>query len=332
MSRRTVWNGAMIVCSAIMAISLLQGISRVIGYAGYSYDHSERYTAGDAEIKGNIRNLDVEWVSGEVNIAYHAEKTVLLNEKANRNISKDMQMRWWLDGETLRVRYAKSNFNLDRKQQKELTITLPKEISLEDVSISATSGDLKIPSLQAENLTLQVTSGEIEASAAVENVTCGAISGDIELNVTAPAKEITLGTTSGDITVSAEDADRLRATATSGKIEAEVDDAKVFHVGTTSGKIRAEAGLLEKAEFSSTSGDIRVEAEKFETLVIGTTSGKVSVSLPEETGFTARMDTVSGEIRYDLPLAKKGSSFVCGDGSGKLDIDTTSGDISIKVK
>lgn len=332
MSRKTGWNGAMIVCSAILAISLLQGVNRVIGFAGYGYDHSEKYTAGEAEIKGKVRNLDVKWVSGEVNIAYHSEKTVLLNEKANREISRNMQMRWWLDGETLRVRYAKSNFNLEMKLQKELTITLPREISLEDVTISATSGDLKIPSLQAENLTLQVTSGEIDAAAAAKTVSCGATSGDIDLNVTEPAKEITLGTTSGDITVSAGNVDSFRATATSGKIEAEVNDAKVFYAGTTSGNIRAEAGKLEKAEFGSTSGDIRVEAETFEALEIGATSGKVSVSLPEETGFTARLKTVSGDVRYDLPLAKEGSSYVCGDGSGKLNIDTTSGDISIKGK
>ena len=60
------------------------------------------------------------------------------------------------------------------------------------------------------------------------------------------------------------------------------------------------------------------------------TSGNVTLSLPEDTGFTAHLDTTSGDITYELPLEKKGDTYICGDGSSKINIDTTSGDIAIK--
>ena len=164
MSRNNMLRIAMILCAVVLAaavaVSLADGV-------GYRYENSEKYTAGGGTVEGAVRNLDVDWIDGQVKVAYHGEPTVLISEASNKDISGDLQLRWWLDGDTLRVRYAKSgilrlNWNLD----KELTLTLPQDIELRDVALSATSGALDIPSLKAESLKMHVTSGDIRAAAA----------------------------------------------------------------------------------------------------------------------------------------------------------------------
>ena len=69
--------------------------------------------------------------------------------------------------------------------------------------------------------------------------------------------------------------------------------------------------------------------DSFDALSISSTSGDVRADLPEKPGFTAEMKATSGKIRYDLPLTKEGRTYVCGDGSGRLSISTTSGDITL---
>ena len=79
----------------------------------------------------------------------------------------------------------------------------------------------------------------------------------------------------------------------------------------------------------STSGTVGVKIARIDTLKIGTTSGSVKAWQPAEPGFTAKLNTVSGHVEYDLPLAKQGDAYVCGDGSGRVSIGTTSGNITV---
>jgi hypothetical protein len=46
-------------------------------------------------------------------------------------------------------------------------------------------------------------------------------------------------------------------------------------------------------------------------------------------GITAHFDTTSGKVNYDMPLVKEGSTYTCGDGSGDVKINTTSGNITV---
>ena len=240
-----------------------------------------------------------------------------------------MQMRWWLDGDTLRVHYAKAGFRLKGNQQKELTVVLPEGMSFSEVNISATSGDLSIPSLQAERMTLATTSGDISADGEASKISAGATSGNIELKINGKSKEISAGTTSGSVAIEAGTVEELNATCTSGRIRIAAEQADQVETGTISGSINLKITDAGKIKAGSTSGDITANLEKADSVKVNTTSGAVSVSLPEDPGFTAYLETVSGAIRYDIPLTKQGSSYICGDGSVKVEIGTTSGNITL---
>ena len=264
-----------VICSALVIAAVASGVHHIVSFAGYNYDDADKYTVGDAVITDTVKNLDIDWTSGNINFEYHDEDTVEISEKSRKKLSEDKKMRWWFDDGNLRIRFAKkgiSFFSWGFDQNKELTVKLPEGISLEDVNIDSTSGDVNIPSLQAQMLTLDV------------------VSGDIRLNLSG--------------------AGELKMSSVSGNVEATLDK-------------------VSSAEIDTTSGDVKLSAPGLEKLDIDVTTGDVTAALSGKPGFTAHLDTVTGKINYDLPLTKESGAYVCGDGSGNVKIDTTTGDINL---
>ena len=207
---------AMLFCAVIIVLAAVFNAREIFRGNPFGYAHAEKYTAGDAEISGTVQNLDIEWANGKVTLAYHSGNTIELHETSLQTIREGMKMRWWLDGDTLRVQYAKSGLHFGWNQEKELTVRIPEGSSFREVNISATSGDLNIPELKAETLNLEVTSGNIRASADAKKVSVSATSGDIAMQTAAGIEAMTVGTTSGNIHVEAKDIRTLKGSSTSG--------------------------------------------------------------------------------------------------------------------
>ncbi|MBQ9197098.1 MAG: DUF4097 family beta strand repeat protein [Clostridia bacterium] len=312
MSKKIFAKAVSIVCAALLLAVLAWGVAGVLSPGVSAL--AEKYEAGEAEISGTVRNLDIDWISGKVHIIYHSGNGIRLRESAARAIPKDQQMIWRLDGDTLRIQYEKAGFHLFRftSLQKELTLELPEGISLNNVSISVTSGEMDIPSLWTDSLRLEATSGDIRAAAAAKDVTIETTSGDVMFGLSGNAQALSIHSTSGNVLLRADSVDKAVFDSTSGSIQAELQSSK-------------------KVTANSTSGDLSVTLSAMDTLKIDTTSGNVSLFLHEAPGFTARFDTVSGSIQYELPLLKRGADYVCGDGSGTLQVSTTSGNIRVNA-
>ena len=330
MTTRAIRKNMKSILAGVLAACALAFLKPAVSFAAYSYPNATKYTSGDAVIKKTVRNLDVDWVSGTVAVEYQSGSTVELHESAKKAIPKDMQMRWWLDGDTLRVRFAKPGFHAWNVKEKNLTIVLPEDSAFGEVSISATSGDLQIPELKTDSLKLTVSSGDINAAAEARTAQVNASSGDLELQFGGKAKDINVKTSSGEIRIAAETAERLAAKSSSGEIEVKAKKVDEFTAEASSGDISAEIGSVKQAALSTTSGRVEIAFDRFDALTISSTSGDVRAELPEKPGFTAEMKATSGDIRYDLPLTKEGKTYVCGDGSGSLSISTTSGDITLR--
>ncbi len=280
------------------------------GSAGFEYANADKYTAGETTVSSRVEDLDIHWTDGKVNFIYHDGEGISISETSKRNLSEDDRLRWWLDGTTLRIRYAKSGLRLTANLEKELTVSLPKDLKLKTVSAEATSADMKLDGLAADEIRLQSTSGDIRGTAEAGKLTAGSTSGDLDLRQDGAMESAEAGSTSGKITLA-------------------LGDVKTLKASTTSGSIRVEAAAAGKVKIGSTSGSVTVRAGTFEELKIGTTSGEVTAELPEAPGFTCEAETVSGAFNSSIALVKDGRRYVCGDGSGKCSIGTTSGNITI---
>lgn len=279
---------------------------------GNHYANAEQYTPGETTLNGAVKHLDICWTDGEVNIAYHAADTVEITETSPKTISADAQLRWWLDGDTLRIRYAKSGFFSFRSPQKALTVTLPEGIALESLAIDATSGEVNVPDVRADDIAVSLTSG------------------DIALKQSGAAERVALSCTSGDIRAEISDAGKLAVDVTSGVVQATVGHADEVSLSTTSGDIALDGGEARKTRVKSTSGKVSVALSAFDALDIDATSGDVAAALPSAPGYRAEVHTTSGGFDYAVPLTRDGDAYACGDGSASVNIHTTSGSVSLK--
>ena len=268
------------------------------------------FSGGNAEINDRIESLDISWTSGSVKIAYHAESTVTLAETANRSISKDEQLQWKVEGTTLKVEYMKPGVRIN-SPSKHLVITLPEGISLKKVNIGCTSADIEVPSLTADTVILDSTSGDVSASVTAPDITAHSTSGDVKL--TAGGKVNTLGLSS-----------------TSGALSADLDEVSRVSADSTSGKIRIAANMAGQLSAHSTSGNIHVALKRFDQADIGATSGDVTVELPAEPGFTLKYTPSSGKLNTEIPLSGSKENYTCGNGSAQITVDTSSGDLTVR--
>lgn len=243
----------LIVCLLAVTVAVRGGSIHGISIGGYTYDHAERYNAGDAQLSGRVSELDVSWIAGGVNIDVHSGSDVRLSETADRALKEDEMLRWWLDGEKLCVKYAASGFRGSDMLNKQLTILLPEGWLLDEADINVVSADV-----QAEGLA-----------------------------------------------------------------------ADVVRMNSVSGDVYAVAQSARKISISTVSGNATVEAAQPEKLEVSTVSGDAHICLPEDTGFTADVSTISGSVSGTLPMQRQDGRYISGDGHCRIDISTVSGDVKM---
>lgn len=309
MSRNTIKIATILCVVALVACGALI-LGRSI-FTATHYANAEKYTVGGATLKDAVKHLDVNWTDGSVTLAYHAKDTVEIAETAKKPISEGATLRWWLDGDTLRIQYAKSGYFSFFSPEKALTITLPEGVELGSVDINVTSGDVNVPELLASDVAIHQTSG------------------DLSLKHSGEAERVALSSTSGDIRAEVGDVKRLSADVTSGEIHLALGRTDELSASTTSGDIDVRGDAAQKASLSSTSGKIGVSLAAFDALEIEATSGDITVALPAEPGYRADIHTTSGKFDYTVPLARDGDAYTCGDGSASLSIHVTSGDVRL---
>lgn len=298
--------------------------------AGIEYANADKYTVGGATVTDPVENLFIDWTSGAVSIEYHSGGGVIITETANKTLAEDDRLRWWLDGSTLRIRFAKSGFRISFNLEKQLTVSLPEGTVLALADIGTTSGDMNIPDLAADEIRLGSTSGNIKAGTVTKKLTASSTSGDVNVEQAGSIDTVSLGSTSGSIACTLGSVKTLAANSTSGSIRAAVTGtAGSVRLVSTSGNLYPEIASADKVETSSTSGSVDGSVAAFTDLKVGSTSGSVSLKLPAEPGFTLKAGTASGSFTSDLALTKDGDTYTCGDGSARCSIDTTSGDIRI---
>lgn len=299
--------------------------------SGLSYPDAGKYSVGDATVSETVNNLFVDWTAGKVSVEYYGGTEITVSETANRTLSEDDKLRWWLDGDTLRIRYAKPGFRVTFDLEKQLTIRLPYGAVLESADISSTSGDMYIPALTADSIRLDSTSGRIDVSTLTKQLTVSSTSGDVTLYQNGDMDSADLGSTSGNVSFFLEGSmKKIKANSTSGGVSVIVNgSADEVKLHSTSGNIYTSLSSVKKAEISSTSGSYTGTVKSFDDLKINTTSGSVNATLGTDPGFTCKVSTSSGYFNSELPLVANGNTYTCGDGSAKCEIGTSSGGIWI---
>lgn len=161
-------------------------------------------------------------------------------------------------------------------------------------------------------------SGDVEVVDHAGGLVCDTGSGDVRID-NVQGEDLSFDTGSGNVTGSGIRADRLIADTGSGDVEIE---------GLRADRVTADTGSGDvDLEFVVSPGDVLVD--------VG--SGDVRIRVPDSFGATVEVDTGSGGIHTGLPIQvleidEDRLRGTIGDGSGRLRIDTGSGDVRIEVR
>ncbi|MDD2268476.1 MAG: DUF4097 family beta strand repeat-containing protein [Eubacteriales bacterium] len=267
---------------------------------GYTYADSELYSMGNAEISlEGIRKLEIDWVSGSVEVKSGTGNKITIYETDSESLDDEYKLRYLVKDGTLYIRFiAPQNISvkLPASHTKRLTVTLPESIQkLDNFTLNTVSADCNITGISSDK------------------VKANSVSGTISAELIDKASSFQGGTTSGEMFLS-------------------LDSEKV-KLNTVSGNITVEGELVE-VDAESVSGEITINSEgKPSEIDVNTVSGDVVITMPEDTGFNAKLGTVSGDLNCNFPVTtSKKNNITHGDGACDIDIDTVSGDLSIRKK
>lgn len=153
----------------------------------------------------------------------------------------------------------------------------------------------------------------------------------IPSNVAEELKAVTSDSVSAEVTITGISAsDKIEIDTVSGGANLKNIKTEKLDIDTVSGSIKA-AGEFTELESDSVSGDVTVSsATPLKKLDCDSTSGNIRLTIPKNSGFTLKADTVSGDISCGLPTVSESKNRrVCGDGSADFETDTVSGDLII---
>lgn len=290
------------------------------------------YNVGSGEVAEKIEKIEIDWASGEVTLKRDSGSTIRIDEPSEY-LEDWQRVHWRVDGTTLHILFDRPGavdfLNLDWGFGKKLTVTVPESLLLNEYAVSAASAEIS-GSAAAKTLTVDTASGDVKLDCVSDDLRVGTASGGVELNCT--AEQIRVETASGAVVLRhSGEAKRVEIDTASGKMEAVLGTVAELKANTASGNVNISAESVLKADVDTSSGKVTMAlADSPASLEIETSSGDVTLTLPKEADFDLKLDTASGDFECEYAVVMKDDRYICGDGSGKLNIDTASGDITIK--
>ena len=263
------------------------------GLSDFSYPDAENYSVGEAEFSETVEDIEIDWLAGNVAVAFHSSDTVSFAEESLAALTEDTQLHYWLDGTTLHMKFCRSGkWRLDGLE-KDLTVLVPADLPL-TMTVKSMSADIHLDALQAESANIGTSSGNVELTdcAVTDIVQVDTTSGWVDMSLIEPLETFTWDAVSGTLQITA-------------------PKVKNFSAGSVSGEV-----------------SLSVEEEP-ETLSIKTTSGGIDLALPEDASFTLDYGSVSGDLSSELPHRTENGQYLFGGGKAEYQIGTVSGDVRI---
>lgn len=116
----------------------------------------------------------------------------------------------------------------------------------------------------------------------------------------------------------------------SGKFESSNISMDKFDFQGVSGDMTIY-GSIDELNAEMVSGKIKVNSDKMLSKIdVEAVSGDVTVTMPEGDGFTAEMESVSGDLNIEFAVSTKGDKKIYGDGGAEYSFESVSGDINLK--
>lgn len=195
-------------------------------------------------------------------------------------------------------------------------------------NVEGTHLNVSVPA--TSRVDVETVSAEIELKDVAGEVSAQSVSGDIVLRGSMP--RVDAETVSGEITVESTDV-AVEAESVSGSLGVTAD-AGAVDLETVSGDARVDVKALRKVSFESVSGSIYIVGGLVPDaqVEVETHSGDIDCALPSDTSARVVYHSFSGKFdARDFGVSgKKSGELLLGSGTGRIDLDTFSGDARVR--
>lgn len=160
--------------------------------------------------------------------------------------------------------------------------------------------------------------------------------GSGHVSVTDAEGEVDIDTGSGSVSVTGMSGDLLRIDTGSGQVTASRVSVTDLDIDTGSGGIDLASSSARNVLLDTGSGSVDADLSgTLDLIEVDTGSGSVILTLPESFSARVEIDTGSGRIEVDFPLEirrweRDHVVGVIGSGTGKLVVDTGSGNVTVR--
>lgn len=271
--RKTLWSALALAAILILAGCGEQHHTDGSGTDSATYTPDAGYTLGNTDVVqlNGFRAIDIEWVSGQVNVELYDGEGIQLSETMMDGSDAALKMEWQVneDKGTLDIRSQPQL--MSATEEKRLVVRLPRSLVLHGLDIKTVSAGVSVDLTDEDTLTLQ----ELDVTS---------VSGEISVYA-ANAGEISLSTTSGSINGSVR-TQKLEADSGSGSIDLALDIMPTeLEAETSSGSI-----VMQLCDLSTLPSPLPVE---FKT-ISGKLSSDVTFTTVEDAAW--EFQTVSGNV------------------------------------
>lgn len=283
-----------IIVLIIILIIMIAGLSKVLMFAINHNDWNWFMHFGSSEnvrkqenirkeekiAIDDVKKLNLEFKSSDLNVFFTEESDIRVVQYSYKELREDQL--FIVD---------KSNSTIEIKESNK-----PQFFIFYIGFIEQISYDVYIPKTYEKSLEIKSVSGDIEVNESLkfEDLTISSTSGDVKMG-NVEAKDIKIETISGDIKLQDIKSDNLKLKAVSGDIKA-LSAIGNIEVKTTSGEIEFHK-IDGKISATSVSGNIKSEDFKITgDSKVKTTSGDVKMYLNEESNCEIGTKTTSGNV------------------------------------
>ena len=164
----------------------------------FTYDHPERYSAGDATIAQPVQSVVLDWLSGAIDVSYADHGHMRIREEADTALSDSLRMHHYVDEDgCLHVKFCKRGKYTAASLNdlgKRLYVEVPRGTSVEGLEINAVNADVRIDSVLSRKLEINTVNGTFDATYPTlpDDIELNAVNTDATLHVL-PSAGITIG-------------------------------------------------------------------------------------------------------------------------------------------
>lgn len=300
-ARIIIWSIVAVIFTGVLITGINSDLSffNISGFKieNFNYKDSDKYLTGEDTVTlSDIKNVEIYWREGNVNIVEYSGSEIQFSESSKTTIAEDDKLRYNITNDKLIIQFSSARkilrFFSFNHLSKDLEVRIPKKanLNLDKLSVNAVSAGISLD-------------GEFDA-------------------------ETQLIAVSGNILVDGFKGNKLSANSVSGKTRLDVESVENVKIKTVSGPIDVK-GRIKIIDFKSVSGRISFSSVDVDDINVDSISGSVELQLREKEGFNLSYNTVSGKLNSDFPIQTQGEQSIFGNGAARFRVKTVSGNLDL---